>query len=105
MSDQLRAWVGDILHLLTPLGERTPTGPVPRSRPFRVACILYSGMYEYDSKFVYVGLSEAQKFFKMGDNVVGLELKFVDVDAARAEGRRVVAALGGFPSRPQGWAG
>ncbi len=104
MSHQLRAWVGDVVSVLTPLGEMTPTGPVPRSRPFRVACILYSGMYEYDSKFVYIGIPEAQKFFKMGDNVVGLELKFTDVDAARALGRRVVAALGGFPYRTKDWA-
>jgi lipoprotein-releasing system permease protein len=104
MSHQLRAWVGDVVNVLTPLGEMTPTGPVPRSRPFRVACILYSGMYEYDSKFVYIGVPEAQKFFKMGDNIVGLELKFVDVDAARALGRRVVATLGGFPYRTKDWA-
>ena len=104
MSHQLRAWVGDIVNVLTPLGEMTPTGPVPRSRPFRVACILYSGMYEYDSKFVYIGIPEAQRFFKMGDNVVGLELKFNDVDAARALGRRVVAMLGGFPYRTKDWA-
>ena len=104
MSHQLRAWVGDIINVLTPLGEMTPTGPVPRSRPFRVACILYSGMYEYDSKFVYIDIPEAQKFFKMGDSVVGLELKFTDVDAARGLGRRVVAALGGFPYRTKDWA-
>ncbi|HET7784336.1 MAG TPA: hypothetical protein VFL36_00045, partial [Myxococcales bacterium] len=104
MSHQLRAWVGDVVNVLTPLGEMTPTGPVPRSRPFRVACILYSGMYEYDSKFVYIGIPEAQKFFRMGDNVVGLELKFNDVDASRALGRRVVAALGGFPYRFKDWA-
>ncbi|TMA23724.1 MAG: FtsX-like permease family protein [Deltaproteobacteria bacterium] len=104
MSHQLRAWVGDLINVLTPLGEMTPTGPVPRSRPFRVACILYSGMYEYDSKFVYIGIPEAQKFFKMGESIVGLELKFTDVDAARALGRRVVAALGGFPYRTKDWA-
>jgi lipoprotein-releasing system permease protein len=104
MSHQIRAWVGDVINVLTPLGEMTPTGPVPRSRPFRVACILYSGMYEYDAKFVYINLSEAQKFFKMGENIVGLELKFSDVDAARAQGRRVVAALGGFPYRAKDWA-
>jgi lipoprotein-releasing system permease protein len=104
MSHQLRAWVGDVVNVLTPLGEMTPTGPVPRSRPFRVACILYSGMYEYDSKFVYIGIPEAQRFFKMGENIVGLELKFNDVDAARALGRRVVAALGGFPYRTKDWA-
>src|SRR5438067_343759 len=32
------------------------------------------------------------------------ELKFRDVDAARAEGRRLVAALGGFPYRVKDWA-
>ncbi len=104
MSHQLRAWVGDVVNVLTPLGEMTPTGPMPRSRPFRVACILYSGMYEYDSKFVYIGIPEAQRFFRMGDNIVGLELKFTDVDASRALGRRVVAALGGFPYRFKDWA-
>lgn len=104
MSHQLRAWVGDVINVITPLGEMGPTGPTPRSRAFRTACILYSGMYEYDSKFVYIGLPEAQRFFKMGDNVVGLELKFTDVDAARAESRRVVAALGGFPYRAKDWA-
>ena len=105
MSHQLRAWVGDVVNVITPLGgEMTPSGPVPRSRPFRVACILYSGMYEYDSKFVYIGIPEAQRFFKMGDNVTGLELKFFDVDAARAIGRRIVAALGGFPYRTKDWA-
>src|SRR5256884_9657690 len=103
MSHQLGAWVGDVVNVLTPLGEMTPTGPVPRSRPFRVACILYSGMYEYDSKFVYIGIPEAQRFFKMGENIVGLELKFADVDAARARGRRVVAELGGVRDRTQDW--
>src|SRR5256885_98519 len=61
-------------------------------------------MYEYDSKFAYIGIPEAQKFFRMGESITGLELKFKDVDAARAEGRRVVAALGGFPYRAKDWA-
>jgi lipoprotein-releasing system permease protein len=104
MSHSLRAWVGDVVQVITPLGDMGPTGPIPRSRSFRVACILYSGMYEYDSKFAYIGIPDAQKFFRMGDNVTGLELKFRNVDAARAEGRRVVAALGGFPYRVKDWA-
>jgi len=104
MSHALRAWVGDVIQVITPLGDMGPTGPIPRSKSFRVACILYSGMYEYDSKFAYIGIPEAQKFFRMGDSITGLELKFKDVDAARAEGRRVVAALGGFPYRAKDWA-
>ena len=104
MSHTMRAWVGDVMNVVNPLGEIGPTGPVPRSKAFRVACILYSGMYEYDSKFAYIGIPEAQKFFRLADNVTGLELKFRDVDAARAEGREVVKALGGFPYRAKDWA-
>lgn len=104
MSHSMRAWVGDVMNVVNPLGEMGPTGPVPRSRAFRVACILYSGMYEYDSKFAYIGIPEAQKFFRLGDNVTGLEMKFTDVDHARAEGREVVKALGGFPYRAKDWA-
>jgi lipoprotein-releasing system permease protein len=104
MSHALRAWVGDVIQVITPLGDMGPTGPIPRSKSFRVACILYSGMYEYDSKFAYIGIPEAQKFFRMGDSITGLELKFKDVDAARPEGRRVVTALGGFPYRAKDWA-
>ena len=43
---------------------------MPKSRPFRVAGIFYSGMYEYDSKFVYILLDEAQRFF----NVKGVSI-------------------------------
>ncbi|HXN55123.1 MAG TPA: FtsX-like permease family protein [Myxococcales bacterium] len=104
MSAQLRVWVGDVVNVITPLGDIGPTGPVPRSRAFRVACILYSGMYEYDSKFAYIAIGEAQRFFRLGNNITGLELKFRDVDAARALSRRVVATLGGYPYRAKDWA-
>src|SRR2546427_12227225 len=51
-----------------------------------------------------MGMTEAQRLYKEGEYLVGLELKFRDVDTARAEGRRVVAALGGFPYRVKDWA-
>ncbi|HYX90790.1 MAG TPA: FtsX-like permease family protein, partial [Myxococcaceae bacterium] len=105
LASSLKVVVGDRVNVVSPLGgELGPSGPTPKSRPFRVAGIFYSGMYEYDSKFVYIAIPEAQKFFRMNDNVVGLELKFSDVDAARALGRRVVATLGGFPYRTKDWA-
>jgi lipoprotein-releasing system permease protein len=103
MSHQLRVWIGDVLNVITPLGDSGPTGIVPRSKSFRVACILYSGFYEYDMKFAYIGLGEAQSFFRLKQNISGLELKFADVDAARGTGRRIVAALKGFPYRTKDW--
>lgn len=104
MSHTLRVWVGDVVAVATPLGEMGPTGMMPRLKNFRVACILYSGMYEYDSKFSYISIAEAQSFFRMKDSITGFELKFTDVDKARPLGRKVVGALGGFPYRVKDWA-
>jgi lipoprotein-releasing system permease protein len=60
-------------------------------------------MYEYDAKFAYLDLAEAQRFFGSGDSVTGLELKLKDVDLARPVMARVQAELGGYPFRTKDW--
>jgi lipoprotein-releasing system permease protein len=102
LARQLRVAVGDEVNVLSPLGDLGPAGPQPKSRPFRVAGIFYSGMYEYDSKFAYVDLGAGQRFFAT-ESVTGLELKVQDVDAARAVMSRVLFELGGFPYRVKDW--
>jgi lipoprotein-releasing system permease protein len=99
----LRVFVGDVVNVVSPLGDLGPAGPQPKSRPFRVAAVFYAGMYEYDSKFAYVDLAEAQRFFGAKGSVTGLELKVRDVDAARPILRRVLTALEGYPYRVKDW--
>jgi lipoprotein-releasing system permease protein len=103
LARALRVFVGDEVSVVSPFGDLGPAGPQPKSRPFRVAAIFYSGMYEYDSKFAYMDLEEGQRFFGTGDAVTGLELKVDDVDAARAVMGRVVFELGGWPFRAKDW--
>jgi lipoprotein-releasing system permease protein len=103
LARSLRVFVGDVVNVISPLGDIGPAGPQPKSRPFRVAAIFYSGMYEYDAKFAYLELSEAQRFFGVGQAVTGLELKVKDVDGSRAMMSRVQAALGGYPYRTKDW--
>jgi lipoprotein-releasing system permease protein len=102
LARSLRVFVGDQVNVVSPFGDLGPAGPQPKSRPFRVAAIFYSGMYEYDSKFAYIDLAEGQRFFGT-ETVTGLELKVTDVDAARAVMGRVVYALGGWPFRAKDW--
>ena len=102
LARSLRVFVGDQVNVISPFGDLGPAGPQPKSRPFRIAAIFYSGMYEYDSKFAYMDLEEGQRFFA-SDSVTGLELKVADVDAARATMSRVVYALGGWPFRAKDW--
>ncbi len=103
MARSLRVGVGDVVNLVSPLGDLGPAGPQPKSRSFRVAAVLYTGMYEYDSKFAYIQLAEAQRFFGTGGSVTGLELSVQNVDEARAVLKRVLTRLEGYPYRVRDW--
>jgi lipoprotein-releasing system permease protein len=80
LHKNLRAYLGDDVNLVSPFGDIGPSGPIPKSKPFRVAGIFFSGMFEYDTKYVYIALEAAQKFFNMPDEVTGIELKLANPD-------------------------
>ncbi|MBN1210615.1 MAG: ABC transporter permease [Myxococcaceae bacterium] len=103
LAAAMRVVVGDKVNIVSPLGtELGPSGPMPKSRAFRVVGVFYSGMYEYDAKFVYIFLDEAQKFFEVkGAN--GIDLKVADIDDARRIAADVTRQLGGYPYRSRDW--
>ena len=94
LAKNLRLYVGDDVNLISPLGDIGPAGPMPRSRPFRIAGIFYSGMYEYDTKYAYVAIPAAQKFLGLGDEISGFEVRLTDGDRTSEAVARVGAALG-----------
>lgn len=103
LASSLKVVVGDRVNVVSPLGgELGPTGPMPKSRPFRVAGIFYSGMFEYDSKFVYIHLKEAQTFFNV-KGATGLEVKVQDIDNARSVMHTIYDKLEGYPYRTKDW--
>jgi lipoprotein-releasing system permease protein len=103
LAASLRVLVGDRVTVISPLGGGMgPSGPVPRSRAFRVAGIFYTGMYEYDSKFAYVSLAEAQTFLDI-KGATGVEMKVADVDDARRVAGSVLQTLDGYPYRTKDW--
>jgi lipoprotein-releasing system permease protein len=67
-----------------------------------VAGIFYTGMYEYDSKFAYISLPEAQTFLDV-KGATGVEMKVADVDDARRIAGSVLQALDGYPYRTKDW--
>lgn len=103
LAASLRVLVGDPVTVVSPLGGGMgPSGPIPKSKAFRVAGIFYTGMFEYDSKFVYVGLQAAESFFGI-PGATGVELKVKDVDDARRIASRVLNTLEGYPYRTKDW--
>jgi len=70
---------GDTVDVISPMGNITPFGMMPKLRHFRVAGIFNTGMFEYDSTLAYVSLAEAQNFLGLGDTVTGIQLRVRDV--------------------------
>ena len=79
LAKQLGVAVGDKITLITPDGQITPAGMLPRIKQFTVTGIFNVHMYEYDSSLVLINLHDAQILFKMGNTVSGVRLKVDDV--------------------------
>ncbi len=103
LARSLRLYVGDEVNVVSPLGELGPAGPMPKSRPFRVAGIFYSGMYEYDMKYTYVMLETGQRFLNVGEEISGIEIKVDDVEVAEETAERVEARISRSDIRVQDW--
>jgi len=95
--------VGDRLNLASPFGGTTTAfGFMPRTKYFRVNGIFDSGMYEYNSSFVYLSLAGIQQFLGMENMVTGFEVRVRDVYAADRISRRITRQLG-YPYRATDW--
>lgn len=79
LAKHLNLFLGDKVNVISPMGNITPLGMMPRMKPFKVTGIFNTGMFEYDSTLAYVSLDQAQRFFDLGDTVTGIQLKVEDV--------------------------
>jgi lipoprotein-releasing system permease protein len=81
---QTHLYTGEEVRVVSPLSDPSnpdATGtPIPFNRDYRVAGIFYTGMYEYDLKYVYVTLDSLQDFLDRGDAVDGIEVRIGDPD-------------------------
>jgi len=103
LAKNLRLYVGDDVNLVAPLGGMSPMGPIPRSKPFRVAGIFYSGMYEYDTKIAYITIPSAQRFLGLGRVITGVEVKVKEMEQATALAGMVREKLKGKGYQVKDW--
>ena len=83
LQTALQVKLGDEVNVVTPNGEMGPLGPMPRSRPFRIVGVFYSGMYEYDASYAYTSIDDALHFLD-AEGASGIELRTVSVENATA---------------------
>lgn len=84
LAKQTHLYTGEEVRVVSPLSDPSnpdATGtPIPFNRDYRVAGVFFTGMYEYDLKYVYVTLDSLQEFLDRGDTVDGIEVRIGSPD-------------------------
>jgi lipoprotein-releasing system permease protein len=91
---KLNAQVGSKVTLISPEGQVTPAGLMPRLKRFTVVGLFRVGMYEYDSGFAMINMEDAAKLFRTGHRVSGVRLRLKDIYDAPRVHRQLAKSLG-----------
>ncbi len=74
LAQKLGLRIGDSLTVISPKGNVTAFGTVPRMKSYRVLGTFNVGMFEYDANFVFMPLSAAQKFFGLKKQITNMDV-------------------------------
>ena len=69
---------GDSIRLISPEGDRTPFGIIPRTKDYTVAGVFEAGMFTIDNTFAFMSFDEAQLFFGYNGNATAIEVMLAD---------------------------
>jgi lipoprotein-releasing system permease protein len=94
LARALGATPGGNVVVITPQGNVTAAGTLPRLKTFRVVGIFEVGMYEFDSGLALVDIDDAKKLYRL-PGVSGVRLKLDDMFAAPAVGRELARTVPG----------
>ena len=96
LAQNLEVSVGDRVTIISPDGEITPFGVMPKTERFIVCGIINSGMYNYDSTLSFVSLKNAQTFLGLlANSVTGIEIKLDNLSSANSFARKIADKLNG----------
>ncbi len=94
LARSLGVAVGEKVLLITPQGQVTPAGVMPRLKQFTVSGVFEMKNYQYDSALALINIEDSQKLFRMRPGeVTGVRLKLSDIDAAPELTSRLNAEL------------
>jgi len=79
LATYLGVSVGERITLITPEASVTPAGIMPKLKRLQVAGIYQVGMNQIDRNTAVVHIADAQRLFRMKDEVSGIRLKLNDL--------------------------
>lgn len=102
LAERLGVTIGDRITLISPKGDVTAFGTVPRVRAYRIVAEYEIGMFEYDSNFIFMPIEAGQVYFRLDDAVTALEVFVADPARAPEIAQTLTTAVGGL-ARVQDW--
>lgn len=85
--------IGQKLNLISPNGNVTAFGTMPRMKSYEVIGTFDTGMFEYDSNFIFMPLEQAQKYLMNDGQVSQVEIFVSDMNALPFVQQEVVSKL------------
>ena len=94
MARRASITVGETITLISPNGNITAFGQMPRIKEFEVSAIFDVGMSDFNSSIIFMPLDVAQVFFKIKNQVSEIEVQVENPDNARLIAGDIFDALG-----------
>jgi lipoprotein-releasing system permease protein len=82
LAQTVGANTGDSVLIVSPQGEMTPLGVIPKYVRFRLAGTFHSGFYQYDNEMGFLRLADAQRLFDEPDLLSVISFKVDDLNRA-----------------------
>jgi lipoprotein-releasing system permease protein len=103
LASRFKLRVGSRVNLMSPAGQSTTAGFVPKLKSFRVEGVFKSGMSDFDSRLAYVSLAAAQDLMGYpSGRISGIEAFIEDPYEAKEVAATVSAKLG-WPFYARNW--
>jgi len=85
---------GDTVVLITPQGNVTAAGTLPRLKNFRVVGVFEVGMFEFDNGLALINIEDAKVLYRL-EGATGVRLKLDDLFAAPRIANELIGTLPG----------
>jgi lipoprotein-releasing system permease protein len=94
LAETVGASVGDSVILISPQGELTPYGIMPKEVRFRLAGTFHTGFYQYDAQMGFLRLADAQRLFSEPDLLSVISFKVDEMERAPEIAKEIEQAAG-----------
>jgi lipoprotein-releasing system permease protein len=94
LADALGIQLGDDIKVISPVFVHNLVGAQPQTMYLKVVAIYSLGLFEYDTRLVFVPLDKAQYLLALNDVVSGVDVKLRNIDDAARVGQSIVDDLG-----------